>query len=126
MSESGSGWFCYLLISQDNKRTYVGATIDPDRRLRQHNGLLVGGASATKGHVWRRVCCVEGFPSEGAALQFEWRWKNITKSMKQRVALERRKEALKQLLSLDKSTSKAIPYSEYESPLIIHWEDEFA
>lgn len=115
-------WFCYLLVSQDNKRTYVGATIDPDRRLRQHNGEITGGASATRGNVWRRICCVEGFPSEGAALQFEWRWKNITKSMRQKTSLARRKAALTQLLDLDKPTAKAVPYSEYPDPLIIHWE----
>ena len=114
-------WFCYLLETLDKRKTYVGATIDPDRRLRQHNGELSGGASATRGLVWRRICCVEGFPSEGAALQFEWRWKNASKSMKGD-ALVRRKKALEYILSLDKPTAKAIPYSEYPEPLLIHWE----
>jgi len=121
--ECTSKWFCYLLLSQDNKRTYVGATIDPDRRLRQHNGELSGGASATRGYIWRRVCCVEGFPSEGAALQFEWKWKNATKTMHAPSSLARRKKALEYILSLDKTTAKAIPYSEYDEPLLIHWED---
>jgi len=118
-------WFCYLLLSEDNKRTYVGATVDPDRRLRQHNGELVGGARATRGGVWRRVCCIEGFPTEGAALQFEWKWKNLTKIQRAPTALERRKKALQALLALDKSTAKAIPYSEYPEPLMIHWSDSF-
>ena len=117
-----SKWFCYLLVSQDNKRTYVGATIDPDRRLRQHNGEISGGASATRGNQWSRICCVEGFPNEGAALQFEWKWKNATKSMKQRHPVERRKAALEYILALDKPTRKAVPYSEYADPLQIHWE----
>ncbi len=78
-SGSGSGggkpWFCYMLERADGQRTYVGATVDPDRRLRQHNGEIAGGARATRGGVWRRVYLIGGFPTEREALQFEWRWK---------------------------------------------------
>lgn len=119
-----SGWFCYLLESADARHTYVGATIDPDRRLRQHNGELVGGASATRGKSWHRVCLVEGFPTEAAALQFEWRWKNATKQFRHvKGSLARRRKALEFILSLEKTTAKAIPYSEWPFPPIIHWED---
>ena len=115
-------WFCYLLECADKRNTYVGATVDPDRRLRQHNGEIKGGASATRGRKWHRICFLEGFPSEREALQFEWKWKNITKRMKGKTSLERRKKALQELLALDKTTLKAIPYSEWPEPLLIHWE----
>ena len=78
---SDKEFFVYLLISS-SKSTYVGATVDLNRRLRQHNGELVGGAKATKikvkkGEVWERACYVSEFPTWQAALQFEWRWKRL-------------------------------------------------
>jgi structure-specific endonuclease subunit SLX1 len=74
---NSKSFFVYLLEAS-NKSTYIGATIDLDRRLRQHNKELKGGAVATsnkvlKGEIWRRHCYVSGFPSWQAALQFEWR-----------------------------------------------------
>jgi len=71
-------FYVYLLLSTSNKNTYVGATIDVNRRLRQHNREIKGGAKATtsrvyKGETWRRICYVSGFPDWSSALQFEWR-----------------------------------------------------
>jgi len=112
-------WVVYLLISEDGA-TYVGATVDKDRRLRQHNGLLKGGAKATsrKPGSWIRHCYVTGFPDNHAALQFEWRWKSLSrkKEYKDLQPLERRLEALQELLTLDRSTSKAQLYSEWPQP----------
>jgi len=112
-------WFVYLLATEDGQ-TYVGATVDPDRRLRQHNGLLGGGARATaarvgQGLTWKRMCHVSGFPDNHAALQFEWRWKSLSrkKELKGLDPVSRRMEALQQLLALDRPTSKAEPYSSY-------------
>ena len=71
-------WFVYLLATvQPPMRTYVGATVDPDRRLRQHNGALKGGARATSRVPggWYRVCYLKGFESKREALRFEWWWK---------------------------------------------------
>ena len=113
-------WFCYLL--QSDSKTYVGATLDPDRRLKQHNGLLSGGAKATRGLLWRRVCLVGVFPEERDALQFEWKWKNLTKSQSGS-PLERRRRALEQLMSSEKSTKNSRDFSSYE-PLTVEWETD--
>jgi predicted GIY-YIG superfamily endonuclease len=61
----------------DCKHTYIGATLDLNRRLRQHNGEIVGGAKATakKKGQWERVLAIHGFPDQRSALKFEWRWK---------------------------------------------------
>jgi predicted GIY-YIG superfamily endonuclease len=124
-------FFVYLLLSSDNA-TYVGATVDIDRRLRQHNKEIKGGAFATgskveKGETWIRVCHVEGFPDWSAALQFEWRWKQITRKISISVnPLHRRIVALKQLLSLERPTSKAIKFSEWPEPPKINLEDNEA
>lgn len=123
--------YVYLLHSTDNS-TYVGATIDLDRRLRQHNKIIKGGAHATSmkvnaGQTWERACYVEGFPDWQAALQFEWRWKQISRKLSNKLfPLKRRMIALKELLSLDSSTSKAIPYSQWNSPPNIIFESEIA
>ena len=123
--------FVYLLLSSDNA-TYVGATVDLERRLRQHNKEIKGGAHATgmkvqKGETWVRVAHVEGFPDWKTALQFEWRWKHITRKLSLSMApLHRRMVALKQLLALDKPTSKAQLYSEWETPPKVILEDDEA
>lgn len=106
-----SEWHCYLLQSTDKQRTYIGATVAPDRRLRQHNGALVGGARATKGREWTRIVLVSGFPNEVAALQFEWAWK--FQSRKFGSGLKARFQGLQTLLTSTQSTSKAVPFSEW-------------
>ena len=97
--EKEKSWFCYMLASTDGKKTYVGATIDPNRRLRQHNGELVGGAHATKGRAWTRKFLIGGFDCERAALRFEWRWKYLTRQAPGDSFMERRMHALSLLLS---------------------------
>ena len=97
--EDTKPWFCYMLASTDGRKTYVGATIDPDRRLRQHNGEIKGGARATKGRVWTRRFLVGGFVGEKPALRFEWRWKYLTRQAPGDSFIERRSHALSLLLS---------------------------
>ena len=123
-------FFVYLLLSSDNS-TYVGATVNLERRLRQHNKEIKGGAYATgakvaKGEIWIRACHVEGFPDWTSALQFEWRWKQLTRKVTStRIPLERRIIALKQLLSLERPTSKAMSYSEWpQMPIVVLEDDE--
>ena len=123
--------FVYLLISTDNS-TYVGATVDLDRRLRQHNKEIKGGAHATgakvsKGEIWERAAHISGFPDWHAALQFEWRWKQLSRKLSPKLfPLDRRMKALKQLLALERPTSKAITYAEWPSPPEVHLETEDA
>ncbi len=117
--------YVYLLVSSD-KATYVGATVDLNRRLRQHNKEIKGGAYATSsrvenGNVWIRACHVSGFPNWQSALQFEWRWKQLSRKLpKKMYPLERRMTALKQLLNLERPTTKAVAYTEWPaSPQVI-------
>jgi structure-specific endonuclease subunit SLX1 len=121
--------YVYLLLST-NGNTYVGATVDLNRRLRQHNKEIKGGAYATgikvsQGETWTRVAHVSGFPDWQAALQFEWRWKQLSRKISLQIKpIERRIKALKELLSLDRSTSKAIAYKEWSTPPEVHLETE--
>ena len=125
--------YVYLLLATPLRdATYVGATVDLDRRLRQHNKEIKGGAHATgikvaKGDTWIRAAHVAGFPDWQAALQFEWRWKQLTRKLPAKMKpLERRMVALKQLLALERPTTKAKAYSEWESPPNVVLEDEEA
>ena len=77
--------YVYLLVSTSGN-TYVGATVDLNRRLRQHNKEIKGGAHATgikvaQGETWIRAAHVSGFPDWQAALQFEWRWKQLSRKI---------------------------------------------
>lgn len=124
-------FFVYLLLSSDNS-TYVGATVDLERRLRQHNKEIKGGAHATgakveKGEIWIRAAHVEGFPDWQAALQFEWRWKQLTRKITNlKNPLERRMIALNQLINLERPTTKAKAYSEWDEPPKVVLEDDEA
>ena len=150
ISSASKSFFVYMLESSVSRATYVGATVDVNHRLRQHNGELVGGAHATTmrvkaGETWRRVCYVSGFPDWPAALQFEWRWKQLSRkllpspkgkkgsrpvvggSLSRPVLsgsrpedggslsrpVDRRLQALEQLLALERPTTKALAYRDW-------------
>ncbi len=117
-------WYVYLLLNNAATRTYVGATVDPDRRLRQHNGELVGGARATHGDSWTRVCLVSGFPDERAALQFEWMWKHYTRrGPKKGTPLERRRAALDVMIASGRSSSESVAFRDWDGGVgpLIEW-----
>lgn len=69
-------YVCYTLLSADRRCTYVGITNCMERRLRQHNGELAGGAKSTtrctRRQPWVVACTVTGFRTKIEALQFEW------------------------------------------------------
>jgi len=123
--------YVYLLVSTSGN-TYVGATVDLERRLRQHNKEIKGGAHATgakvaKGEVWTRAAYVSGFPDWQAALQFEWRWKQLSRKLQLNMPpLKRRLIALNMLLKLPQSTTKATPFAEWPAPPEVHLETEEA
>lgn len=68
-------FYNYILYNSVNGQTYNGYTVDLGKRLRQHNGELVGGARSTKlmaGH-WKFLAVVwsQDF-TKNSAMSFEW------------------------------------------------------
>ncbi len=66
--------FVYMLgtSGRDGARTYVGWTLDLDRRLAQHNSGR--GARSTRGRTWV-LLHVERFATRNEAMSREWHLK---------------------------------------------------
>lgn len=79
---SNNKYYCYIIRSINpvfSNSTYNGSTNNLIRRLRQHNGEIVGGAKATMGKgPWVFIAIWEGFQSHKEALSCEWRIKHPT------------------------------------------------
>ena len=73
--------FCYI-VHNESDRTYNGYTVDLQRRLRQHNGELVGGARATKGRgpwSFAAVLTSDHWDCVSTAMKHEWSIKYPTR-----------------------------------------------
>ena len=122
---------CYLLRSMSpshGRSTYIGFTTNPSRRLRQHNGQLVGGARRTASQgkrPWSLVCVVAGFGTAREALSFEWAWQHPGKSKNVKAALgEKKAKAIgnrhgagARLELLQAMVRDCKPWAELEKPL---------
>ncbi|XP_018485158.2 structure-specific endonuclease subunit SLX1-like [Raphanus sativus] len=89
--KEGKGFYaCYILTSLSPRHkghTYIGFTVNPKRRIRQHNGEITSGAYRTKKkRPWEMVLCIYGFPTNVSALQFEWAWQHPRESLAVREA----------------------------------------
>ena len=120
----------YVYLLQCDNCTYIGATVNLDRRLRQHNKEIKGGAKITRskvvnGKTWSRLLYISGFPTWNAALQFEWKWKSLSRKNKENNLnpIEKRLYALIELLESGKSTTKSIEFSEWDVNPTINFEN---
>jgi putative endonuclease len=66
--------FVYVIGTPTHRgfKTYVGWTLDPDRRLEQHNSGM--GAKSTRGQRWQ-LLYVEKLENRSAAMSREWHLK---------------------------------------------------
>jgi ribA/ribD-fused uncharacterized protein len=114
----------HVYLLQSEKRTYIGMTDDPLRRLRQHNREIAGGARATAGRKWKHVCVLSGFPTRRSALQCEWMWKHMSRMLR-RASVIGKMETIAQIWKRDYSSSTSIHFSQFSTPFFLsfspHW-----
>ena len=76
-----SRFFCYILktVKPSCNKTYNGYTVNLNRRIRQHNSELAGGARYTTSMsvnstapTWQFYAVISGFSTNNEALSFEW------------------------------------------------------
>jgi len=71
-------WFVYVLGSLSVRRTYVGCTNDVARRVRQHNGEIVGGARCTRScRPWGLLTVYGPYSGRSEAQSVEYKVKKL-------------------------------------------------
>ncbi|XP_022911540.1 structure-specific endonuclease subunit slx1 isoform X2 [Onthophagus taurus] len=119
----------YLLYCKNPKylgKTYIGYTVDPNRRIKQHNkGKKYGGAYKTsKKGPWTMVMIIHGFPNDIAALRFEWAWQHPTSSQRLN-HIQKQKRNEKQYDYRLRVLSEMLTVGPWNRlPLTIRWLDE--
>lgn len=100
-----SDWVFYLI--QNKTHTYAGVSPTPEKRLRQHNGEICGGAKYTTscGPGWTHRCIVKGFQNKIQAMQFEWAVKH--EPPRNLGGIDARMEKMVKVLLKNKWTSKS-------------------
>lgn len=136
-------WFVYMLIHEKSTIPYIGKTNDLQRRLRQHNGEISGGAKRTHKALcnineiekkWNRVLHIKGFIDERAALHFENRFQRERRKVSSRFssstivniknnALLKGIEALRIVMSCDRPTRAARLLTESNLEIVFENED---
>jgi len=104
MTTEEKNYIVYLLHNSENPCTYIGSTNNPSRRIRQHNGELVGGARYTHrnkpeidSEKWQYYGYIP-YLDKHMALSIEKRIQIRSRKMKDRRAIDRRLSAIEQIL----------------------------
>lgn len=116
-------YLLYCINPKYKGRTYIGYTVDPNRRINQHNkGSKFGGAwrTSNKG-PWEMVLIVHGFPNDISALRFEWSWQHPTRSrrLKQVPAKKSREKTFEYCIRILGSMLNLEPWNRL--PLTVRW-----
>mgnify|MGYP005845112299 CR=1 FL=1 len=75
-------WFVYMVRTAQGQ-LYTGISTDPLRRLRQHQGLLTGGAKALRGKGPLSLVYQTVYPDRASASKAEYQLKQLSKTAKE-------------------------------------------
>jgi predicted GIY-YIG superfamily endonuclease len=67
------------LDNPNKTKYYIGYTVDPKRRIMQHNRLKSNGAKSTAGYNWNYQGLISNINDNIEGLQIEWHLKHSTK-----------------------------------------------
>ena len=84
-TNSVDSWYVYLLQCSDGS-FYTGVTTDIKRRLRQHNGEIVGGANYTRARRPVALAWYEACEDRSVAQQREYSVRRLSRREKQDLA----------------------------------------
>ncbi len=84
MCGGGGGWTLYMVRSADS-RLYTGITTDPGRRIEEHRRGGRRGAKALRGRAPLNLVFSCSFADRSTALTAEYRVKQLSRSMKERL-----------------------------------------
>jgi len=94
-------YIIYLIINNKNGLTYVGITNNPERRIRQHNGEIKGGAKYTtlkkENGSWEYYAFIHSL-NKSEALSIEKKIHIYSRKTKGKTPLERRLKCINQIL----------------------------
>ena len=74
-------WYIYVVVCFDNS-LYCGITTNLERRLKQHNGEINGGAKYTRGRRPCRYVYTKKAANRSAASKEEYKFKNLSRKNK--------------------------------------------
>ena len=84
-ANSDDSWFVYLVRCSDGT-FYAGVTTDLQRRVRQHNGEIVGGANYTRARRPVALAWCEECENRSVAQQREYSVRHLSREEKHRLA----------------------------------------
>lgn len=79
-----TNWHLYMIRTHSNQ-LYTGISTNPERRLRQHQGELVGGAKALRGKGPLQLVYQQRYPDRASASKAEYQFKQLTKLEKEQL-----------------------------------------
>ena len=74
-------WYVYVLLCNDDS-LYCGITTNLERRLKQHNGVIKGGAKYTRGRNPCRFVYIKKAMNRSIASKLEYQFKQLSRKKK--------------------------------------------